>query len=49
MSDAQSAFKPKSKLWGISMWKQTNWRISVLQRTRKIWIKTLYGPGTADW
>jgi len=32
------ALKPKSELWGISTWKKTNWRISVLWKTRRMFI-----------
>jgi len=40
VSDAQSALKPKLKLWGISTWK-TNWRISTtkIMGIRNSWFK----------
>jgi len=31
-------FKPKSEPWGISTWKKTNWRISVLRRTKRMFV-----------
>jgi len=41
VNNAQSVLKPKPEPWDISTWKKTNWRISILWRTGRmfVWLK----------